>query len=86
MDEFERLMGSEVKCDLLTLIHNNASVLPATPEELARRIGKSLAEVRAAMEDFVGLGVLKKVGESYWFTADADRIVQKIISAQVKSD
>jgi KaiC/GvpD/RAD55 family RecA-like ATPase len=81
MKLFERLLDNDVKADLLTLFHNNAG-LSETPEQLARRIGRSPAEVQRELEDLVELGILRKF-EVYSFGVDRDREIQDAISKQL---
>jgi len=81
MKLFERLLDTDVKADLLTLFHNNAT-LSDTPEGLARRVGRSAEEVQREVEDLVELGILKKV-QVYSFALDRDREIQDAISKQL---
>jgi len=81
MKLFERLLDTDIKADLLTLFHNNAN-MSETAEGLARRIGRTPAEVQRELEDLVGLGILKKV-EVYSFGVDRDREIQDAISKQL---
>jgi len=81
MKLFERLLDTDVKADLLTLFHNNAN-LSESPEQLAKRMGRSAAEVQRELEDLVELGILKK-SEVYSFGLDRDREIQDAISKQL---
>jgi len=81
MKLFERLLDSDVKADLLTLFHNNAN-LTETPEQLAKRMGRSPSEVQHELEDLVELGILKKF-EVYSFGVDRDKEIQDAISKQL---
>lgn len=81
MKLFERLLDTDVKADLLTLFHNHAN-LQESSEGLAKRVGRSPAEVQRELEDLVGLGILKKV-EMYSFGIDRDREIQDAISKQL---
>lgn len=81
MKLFERLLDTDVKADLLTLFHNQGN-LQDTPDGLARRIGRSAAEVQRELEDLVELGILKKV-EMYYFGTDRDKEIQDAISKQL---
>jgi KaiC/GvpD/RAD55 family RecA-like ATPase len=78
---FERLLDTDVKADLLTLFHNNAH-LQETAEDLARKLGRSPADVQRELEDLVELGILKKV-EVYSFGVERDREIQDAISKQL---
>lgn len=81
MKLFERLLDTDVKADLLTLFHNNSG-LSETSDGLARRVGRSPAEVYRELEDLVELGILKKV-EMYSFGVDRDKEIQDAISKQL---
>jgi KaiC/GvpD/RAD55 family RecA-like ATPase len=81
MKLFERLLDTDVKADILTLFHNNAS-LAETPEGLAKKVGRSPVEVQRELEDLVELGILKKV-EVYSFGMDRDKEIQDAISKQL---
>jgi len=81
MKLFERLLDTDVKADLLTLFHNQGN-LQDTPDGLARRIGRSAAEVQRELEDLVELGILKKV-EMYSFGTERDKEIQDAISKQL---
>jgi KaiC/GvpD/RAD55 family RecA-like ATPase len=81
MKLFERLLDTDVKADLLTLFHNNAT-MSDTPEGLARKIGRTADEVQREVDDLVELGILKKV-EMYSFATDRDREIQDAISKQL---
>jgi KaiC/GvpD/RAD55 family RecA-like ATPase len=81
MKIFERLLDSDVKADLLTLFHNNSD-LSETTEGLAKRIGKSPAEVSSELDDLVELGILKRT-EVYSFGTDRDTEIQDAISKQL---
>jgi KaiC/GvpD/RAD55 family RecA-like ATPase len=78
---FERLLDTDVKADLLTLFHNNSG-LQDSQENIARKIGRTPAEVQRELEDLLQLGVLKKV-EVYSFATDRDREIQDAISKQL---
>jgi KaiC/GvpD/RAD55 family RecA-like ATPase len=78
---FERLLDTDVKADLLTLFHNNAS-LSETPEGLAKKVRRDPVEVQRSLEDLVELGILKKV-EVYSFELDRDKEIQDAISKQL---
>ena len=81
MKLFERLLDTDVKADLLTLFHNQVD-LSDTREGLAKKIGRSPAEVQRELEDLVELGVLKKI-EVYSYGNDRDRAIQEAISKQL---
>ena len=78
---FERLLDTDVKADLLTLFHNSTN-LQDTAEELAKKIGRSAAEVERELEDLVLLGILRK-SEVYTFRTERDREIQDAISKQL---
>jgi len=81
MKLFERLLDTDVKADLLTLFHNDTD-LSETPEQLARRMGRTPSEVQRELEDLVELGILKK-SEVYSFGMDRDKEIQDAISKQL---
>ena len=81
MKLFERLLDTDIKADLLTLFHNHANLLDSS-EGLAKRAGRSPAEVQREVEDLVELGILKKV-EMYSFGIDRDKEIQDVISKQL---
>lgn len=81
MKLFERLLDTDVKADLLTLFHNHAN-LQDSSEGLAKRVGRSPADVQRELEDLVELGILRKV-EMYSFGIDRDREIQDAISKQL---
>jgi DNA-binding Lrp family transcriptional regulator len=85
MDSIMDLIESEEKADLLTLFHNDAR-LSGTSEQIAARLGRNPAEVQRALEDFVGLGIIKKVDGIYSYPPDKDRMIQTLIQAAMKSD
>ena len=81
MKLFERLLDTDVKADLLTLFNNHAN-LQDSSEGLAKRVGRSPADVQRELEDLVELGILRKV-EMYSFGIDRDREIQDAISKQL---
>jgi predicted transcriptional regulator len=54
-----RMLGSEVKAELLTLFHQNPGLIDSI-DGVARRIGRSREEVAEEIEDFVEMGLLKR--------------------------
>lgn len=78
---FERLLDTDVKADLLTLFHNNMN-LSDTSDGLARKLGRSAAEVQRELEDLVQLGILKKT-EVYSYGVERDKEIQDAISKQL---
>ncbi|HXZ89621.1 MAG TPA: RAD55 family ATPase [Candidatus Dormibacteraeota bacterium] len=81
MKLFERLLDTDTKADLLTLFHNNVT-LSETPEQLAKRIGRTPTEVQRELDDLVDLGILRKV-EVYSFGTNRDKEIQDAISKQL---
>jgi hypothetical protein len=79
----EKLMASEVKMDILVLFHNNPGLIDKT-EAVARRIGRTAAEIEAGLKDLTDLGVLvrKKFGNSeiIFFDQARDNGIQQLIS------
>ena len=81
---FERLLDTDVKADVLTLLHNNAG-RSETPEQIAIKVGRNPTEVQRALQNLVGLGVLEKVEESYSLPPARDNEVQDAISKELAS-
>jgi hypothetical protein len=78
-------MESDEKADLISYFHNGIR-LSGTFEQVAVRLGRDPAKVQRVLEDFVGVGFMKKVDGVYSFEADRDRAVQALIQAAMKSD
>ena len=78
---FEKLMGSEVKAELLILFHNEPETTD-TLEGLAKRIDKDAKTVKDDVEDLVELGLLTEV-KLYSFNRDKDLEFQGQISSQL---
>jgi len=78
---FEKLMGSEVKAELLILFHNEPEITD-TLEGLAKRINKDAKTVKDDVEDLVELGLLTEV-KLYSFNRDKDLELQGQISSQL---
>jgi KaiC/GvpD/RAD55 family RecA-like ATPase len=57
---FERLLDSEVKAELLALFHTNPG-LSDSMEGIARRLGRSVEEIRSDLRDLVEIGLLNVV-------------------------
>ena len=55
----EKLIGTEIKAELLRLFHMNPGILD-TVESIARRIGRMPNEVETEISSLVELGVLRK--------------------------
>jgi len=55
----EKLMGTEIKAELLRLFHMNPGILD-TVESIARRIGRMPNDVETEISSLVELGVLRK--------------------------
>jgi len=55
----EKLIGTEIKAELLRLFHMNPGILD-TVESIARRIGRMPNDVEAEISPLVELGVLRK--------------------------
>ena len=78
---FEKLMGSEVKAELLILFHNEPEITD-TLDGLAKRINKDVKTVKDDVEDLVELGLLTEV-KLYSFNKDTDLKLQGEISSQL---
>jgi len=55
----EKLIGTEIKAELLRLFHMNPGILD-TVESIARRIGRMPKDVETEIVTLVDLGVLRK--------------------------
>jgi len=55
----EKLMGTEIKAELLRLFHMNPGILD-TVEGIARRVGRMSKNVETEISTLVELGVLRK--------------------------
>jgi len=55
----EKLIGTEIKAELLSLFHMNPGILD-TVDSIARRIGRMPGEVETEITTLVDLGVLRK--------------------------
>jgi len=55
----EKLIGTEIKAELLRLFHMNPGILD-TVESIARRIGRMPKDVENEISTLVDLGVLRK--------------------------
>jgi len=54
-----KLMGTEIKAELLRLFHMNPGILD-TVEGIARRVGRMPKEVETEISTLVELGVLRR--------------------------
>jgi hypothetical protein len=79
----EKLLSSDVKLDLLTLFHSNPGLIDK-PDAVARRVGRTAAEIGDGLSDLIELGVLirKKLGKSeiILFDRSRDSEIQRVIS------
>ncbi len=55
----ERLLSSEVKGELLILFHGNPGLVD-TVDAIARRIGRTGAEITEDVKDFISLGIIQQ--------------------------
>lgn len=80
----DRLLSSDAKAELLVLFHKNPGLID-TIEGVARRIGRTGAEIDSDVRDLVNLGTLeaKKFGELE--TIRLDRNKDKNIQASLES-
>lgn len=54
----ERLLGSESKGELLMLFHKNPGIVDSI-DGVARRIGRSAAQIDVDVKDFIEIGLFK---------------------------
>jgi hypothetical protein len=82
----DKLLSSDVKLEILTLFHSNPGLIDKK-EAIARRIGRSAAEIEDALKDFVDLGVLIRKGwgkaEIFFFDQPRDSEIQRILSSRL---
>jgi hypothetical protein len=85
-EDFEtvkKLLSSAVKLDILALFHNNPGLVDRT-EGVARRVGRTEAEIENGLRDLIDLRVLiiKKLGKSeiILFDQSRDSELQRMIS------
>jgi KaiC/GvpD/RAD55 family RecA-like ATPase len=74
---FDKLLGSDIKAELLIFFHKNPSFFGSL-NELASKINKPIEEVKKAIEDFVKLGLLNEV-KYYSFNPEVDKELQKLV-------
>ncbi len=78
---FEKLLDTDTKADLLIIFHNDPG-LSGPPEEIAKRVGRPVAEVRRDLDDLTELGLLSKT-DLYSLNAERDQELQGAISKQL---
>ncbi|MEM2474147.1 MAG: RAD55 family ATPase [Candidatus Bathyarchaeia archaeon] len=81
---FDKLLGTEVKAELLIFFHRNPSFI-GTIDELALKINRRVEEVEDAVKDFVKLGLLNEV-KHYSFNPEADKNIQELILEDLTKD
>jgi len=85
----DRLLSSEVKADLLSLFHRNPGLIDRM-DGVARRIGRTAAEIEADVRDLVDLGVLfkKKFSKSevIYYDRKRDAEIQQVVSNLLKRE
>jgi hypothetical protein len=78
----KKLLSSDVKLDILTLFHCNPGLIDRT-EAVARRVGRTAAEIEDGLKDLIDLRVLirKKLGNSeiILFDQSRDNEIQRIV-------
>ena len=83
----EKLIGTEIKAELLRLFHMNPGILD-TVESIARRIGRMPKDVETEISTLVELGVLRKERfgklDVLSLNMSKDREIQKKIAALIE--
>jgi len=83
----QKLIGTEIKAELLRLFHMNPGILD-TVESIARRIGRMPKDVETEISTLVELGVLRKerFGELDVLSLNTskDKEVQKKLAALIE--
>jgi len=83
----EKLIGTEIKAELLRLFHMNPGILD-TVESIARRIGRIAKDVESEISTLVELGVLRKERfgnlDVVSLNMSKDREIQKKIAALIE--
>ena len=83
----EKLIGTEIKAELLRLFHMNPGILD-TVESIARRIGRIAKDVESEISTLVELGVLRKGRfgnlDVVSLNMSKDREIQKKIAALIE--
>jgi len=83
----EKLIGTEIKAELLRLFHMNPGILD-TVESIARRIGRMPKDVKTEISTLVELGVLRKERfgklDVVSLNTSKDREIQEKIAALIE--
>jgi len=83
----EKLIGTEIKAELLRLFHMNPGILD-TVESIARRIGRMPKDVEIEISTLVELGVLRKERfgklDVLSLNTSKDKEVQKKLAALIE--
>ncbi|MGQ9515611.1 MAG: RAD55 family ATPase [Thermoproteota archaeon] len=77
----ERLIGSEVKAEILILFHSDPGLV-ASLDDLAQRIGRPSKEIKEEIDEFVRIGLLNE-NPVYSLNKERDRQIQETISRQL---
>ncbi|MEM2885134.1 MAG: ATPase domain-containing protein, partial [Thermoproteota archaeon] len=80
----EKLIGSEVKAELLILFHSNPELV-ASLDDLAQRMGRPSKEIRKEIDEFVRIGLINE-NPVYSLNRERDRQIQEAISRQFMRD
>lgn len=79
----EKLLGSDIKTEILALFHKNPGLVDSI-DGVSRRIGRTAPETMADFKDLISVGVLlsKTIGgsEVIYFDRKRDTEIQKAIS------
>jgi predicted transcriptional regulator len=83
----ERLLGSESKGELLMLFHKNPGIVDSI-DGVARRIGRSSAQIEGDVKDFIEIGLFKTANAGkitlISFNRTRDEEVQASITKYIK--
>jgi len=80
----EKLIGSEIKAELLILFHSNPELV-ASLDDLAQKIGRPIKEIRKEIDEFVKIGLINE-NPVYSLNRERDRQIQEAISRQFIRD
>ena len=84
----DRLLTSEAKGEILTLYHKNPGLVD-TLDGVGRRIGKRREQIKTDVDDFIEMGILKKITvgklDLYGLDAQRDQEIQLSIADYFRS-
>jgi len=84
----EKLLGSDVKLEILALFHKNPGLVEKI-DAVGRRIGRNAGEIEADVRDLVDIGILhtenSKHSKVIYYDQKNDAEIQKQISYRLSS-